>query len=156
MINTTFKDQIKTLRIVHRLTISEMTHLCHLKNKISIIQFEQGKTHPLYVTWQNIAASFGVSMDWLAGLSAEPYREEVMEKYEEGLQQMESISYIRFETEYENLQQRITSYSLPVRANMVFLLNYLDSIHDSRTYQDKLATFVALQTQKITKPIYKL
>jgi transcriptional regulator with XRE-family HTH domain len=156
MTNPTFEQQITLLRIAHGLSIVEMTKLCHLRNKISIIQFEHGRTHPLYATWRQIGRVFGVSMDWMAGLDGEPYRETVLEKYESLLPQLDICSYIRLMPEYENLNQRKKNYSLPIRANMVFLLHYLDNVRGSRTYQDKLYTFSALQAKKIVEPLYDL
>ena len=77
-----------------------------------------------------------MSLDWLAGRSYSPYREEIvapieahllaeMEKEDDWLSYYRLSSWMTRDDIYANLEKRTQSFSLSVRANMIFALQIL-------------------------------
>jgi transcriptional regulator with XRE-family HTH domain len=68
-----FAKNLKTLRESHCLSMSELAELLFLKTSAGVNEFESGRSKPSLETAINIATLFGTSLEWLTGLSGEPY-----------------------------------------------------------------------------------
>ena len=74
MINSNiFSMRLKTLRESHALSMTELAELLFMKGRDAISKFETGKSKPSMETAMTLSAYFGVSLDWLFGLSNTPY-----------------------------------------------------------------------------------
>lgn len=70
-----YKIHLQELRESHKITMSEAASLLSLKTSAGIRQFEAGRGYPSYNTLIQTAVIFGVSLDWITGLSDIPYTE---------------------------------------------------------------------------------
>ena len=68
-----FKTRLKELRESHNVTMTELADILGMTSSAAISQFETGKSLPSYFTLLKIALFFGVSLEWLTGLSDTPY-----------------------------------------------------------------------------------
>lgn len=127
-----FSNRLKCLRITHGLSSSQLAILLNFKSKGSIGNLESGKSAPLTDSFIDIADLFAVSLDWLAGRSPIPYTNEQLTELEADFWSMLSLNINQIgefalyfpplpET-YTNIEKRGTSYSLEIRANILFLL----------------------------------
>lgn len=153
-----FSERFKLLRLSHYLSIPMVANLLALKSTGSISPFESGKGIPSSDILVDITNLFGVSLDWLAGRSDSPYNSEVLLRLEEfHIKRLLSIDYSHDEDckdfalffltdDYYDTDKRISTFSLPVRANIIFLINwcqreteyFIDLKHpfSSRTFSD--------------------
>lgn len=132
MKNLSFSLNFKLLRYSYNLSVREFINLLNLKSPAQITQWEQGLTLPSLETLSNFLLLFGISADWLLGHTPEPYNNIFLKLLEEKLLSSKikvNNSYINvfnsisFPNEYINESKRIQTYSLPVRANIVYLLH---------------------------------
>ena len=70
-----FKIRLKELRESHNVTMTELADILGMTSSAAISQFETGKSLPSYFTLLKIALFFGVSLEWLTGMSDIPYTE---------------------------------------------------------------------------------
>lgn len=122
-----------SLRNSHDLSSGDLTFLLNQKSRSSITNIESGRALPSFEKLIEIANLFTISIDWLVGRSSEPYNEEIILNIE---REILSISYtsnnVSFRLlrsplipeEYLNETTRKKLYSLPVRANLIFLLRF--------------------------------
>lgn len=126
-----FAAKIKSLRLQHQLTIKELETLSSCMKRSSVSGWENSSNMPYADVITEYSRIFSVSADWLIGYSDDPYDEKVLLAIESELLS-ESIDYNGVEIslikkvewipeEYWNPKLRIKTYSLPVRANIVFL-----------------------------------
>ncbi|MDY6345465.1 MAG: hypothetical protein SPL36_01620 [Succiniclasticum sp.] len=73
IIENGFACRLKTLRESYDVSMNELTSFLFLKNISSVAAYESGKTYPSYEILLKTALFFGVSVDWLVGLSDIPY-----------------------------------------------------------------------------------
>lgn len=71
-----FSKRLKLLRESHNLSMSELAELLFMKSSAAINEFESGRSKPTLETALTIALYFGISLDWLFGLSNTPYTNE--------------------------------------------------------------------------------
>ncbi len=135
---TIFPMKLKTLRIAYELSFFEMADLLGLKNRSIPYAWENNTNFPLLDNLVNISACFGVSIDWLIGLSNEPYIETTVRESEIYCEQvMKDINkqitdygYLSMWNDlisqqfpqYVKLETRQQYYSLAVRANISVLM----------------------------------
>lgn len=131
-----FSERLKILRVIHELSSAELAELLFFQNKGSIGHIESGKALPSSETLDHITDLFAVSLDWLAGKSDIIYRPEIIESIEKELLLLRYVnnaqttlyrvsSYMVLYDIYADSVQRATTFSLPVRANIVFFLQVL-------------------------------
>lgn len=128
-----FVKNIKLLRLSHSLSMSDLAHLLNFKNRGSIGQMEKNMIYPSFEKLIDIANLFTVSIDWLVGRSSEPYNDEILLNIEREILSISCTSNeVSFKLlrsplipeEYLNENTRKNLYSLPVRANIIFLLRF--------------------------------
>ncbi len=68
-----FANRLTTLRNAYDVSMNELTSFLFLKNISSVAAYESGKTYPSYEILLKTALFFGVSVDWLVGMSNIPY-----------------------------------------------------------------------------------
>lgn len=127
-----FSNRLKCLRIAHGLSSSQLAVLLNFKSKGSIGNLESGKSAPLTDSLIDIADLFAVSLDWLAGRSPLPYTNAQLTELEADFWSMLSLNinqtgefalyFPPLPEIYTNIEKRIASYSLEIRANILFLL----------------------------------
>ena len=182
-----FANNIKNIREVHGLSMNDLASLMHFKSKGTIGQLETQKAQPSFDFLLKMNSIFAVSIDWLIGISNQPYTHGSLLNAENNIEKI--ISYnnkLEFSLKllpnyYTNLSEREKQYSLPIRANIVFLMHvlylpYLLQINNSNTIETflnhlKLFTnniplgkyainystqFNNLLFLKINEPIYKI
>lgn len=107
--------------------------MINLKSKGTLSLLENNKTLPSYDTLINLSNLFAVSIDWLVGRSSTPYVEEIILTFERDLLSLSCTSnniplkllrYPFIPEEYLNENTRKKLYSLPIRANLIFLLRF--------------------------------
>jgi transcriptional regulator with XRE-family HTH domain len=128
-------ENIRLLRETYALPVSEMSWLLGLKSKGSIYQMEKGIALPSFAVMERLVCCFGVSIDWLLGLSSIPYTETTMLAAEQSLiEDFKSTGQAWTNVidtpkqakiipiKYGNYEQRKMSYSLAVRSDIVLLM----------------------------------
>lgn len=121
---SSFPPKFKLLREVHGLSTLQIADFFDFKSNGSVTQLEQGTVKPTLAALDNIVSFFGVSLDWLFGISDEIYRPEIILGIEKkiailgdvGCDWMIRSSYIR----YFDATERQSAFSLAVRANIIF------------------------------------
>ena len=68
-----FANNIKNIREVHGLSMNDLASLMHFKSKGTIGQLETQKAQPSFDFLLKMNSIFAVSIDWLIGLSNQPY-----------------------------------------------------------------------------------
>ncbi len=71
--NYQFPNRLKILRESHNISMSELAEFLFMRGSAAINQFERGRSKPSIDTAIEIATFFGVSLEWLVGLSEAPY-----------------------------------------------------------------------------------
>lgn len=115
-----FSTRLKLLRKSYFLTNNCLAFLLNLKNEASIRDYEAQRTVPSVDVLSDIANLFGVSIDWLTGRSNVPYTDEI-------LLSLEEYNLLPTVENYETPSKRSKLYSLPVRANIIFIFKLLHS-----------------------------
>ena len=72
-LKNSFANRLTTLRNAYDVSMAELTNFLFLKNISSVAAYESGKTFPSYEVLLNTSLFFGVSLDWLVGMSDNPY-----------------------------------------------------------------------------------
>ena len=126
-----FANNIKNIREVHGLSMNDLASLMHFKSKGTIGQLETQKAQPSFDFLLKMNSIFAVSIDWLIGLSNQPYTNGSLLNAENNIKK---IIYDNNKLEhslkllpnyYTDLSEREKQYSLSVRANIVFLMHVL-------------------------------
>ena len=156
-----FAERISKLRTSYNLSYNQMAKLINIKSKANIQSWELQKSIPSFDMFNNIINFFAVSMDWLVGCTNEPYNENfilIRERellHETFIINQKEISllptYIWAINDYmdENLRQK--TFSLPIRANIIFLLNIYIAfekakfINDLAIYESNVSIFAEQQ-----------
>ena len=68
-----FPKRLKLLREAHKVSMSELSEYLFLSSSAAINQFERGRSKPSIDTAMQISLFFGISLEWLVGLSDTPY-----------------------------------------------------------------------------------
>lgn len=127
-----FAKRIKNIRTSHNLSMSGLAMIINVKSSSNISDWEKGTLFPSLELSLKICRLFGISLDWLLGLSDEPYTDTILTNLESNILPKEIIvngSSIRlfnptsFPYKYMDLYARRETYSMAVRANIIYLLN---------------------------------
>ena len=128
-----FSERFKNIRQAHHLGIRDVSALLNVKSSGNITSWEQQKLIPSLDMLNNIISNFAVSADWLLGYSDELYNKKVISTIEKELLSktielnginipiIRKVSWIP--DEYWDYELRDKTYSLAVRANIIFLLH---------------------------------
>lgn len=126
-----FTYRLKCLKLAHHLSNSQLAILLGLKSRGTTGDLLSGKAVPSFKNLNNIADLFAVSLDWLVGRSNVPYTDELLLRIEAEFWNvltlnMDQIGEIGLQfpsppKKYVNVKTRSKSYSLVVRANIIFL-----------------------------------
>ncbi len=126
-----FANNIKNIREVHGLSMNDLASLMHFKSKGTIGQLETQKAQPSFDFLLKMNSIFAISIDWLIGLSNQPYTNGSLLNAEININK---IIYDNNKLEYSlkllpnyytDLSEREKQYPLSVRANIVFLMHVL-------------------------------
>lgn len=126
-----FANNIKNIREVHGLSMNELAILMHFKSKGTIGQLETLKAQPSFDFLLKMNCIFSISIDWLIGLSNQPYTHGSLLNAENNIEKIISdnnkleLSLQLLPSYYLNLSEREQQFSLPIRANIVFLMHVL-------------------------------
>jgi len=71
--NSLFPKRLKILRESHKVSMSEMSEFLFMQSSAAINQFERARSKPSVDTAVMISLFFGVSLEWVVGLSDIPY-----------------------------------------------------------------------------------
>ena len=71
--NNLFPTRLKILRESHNVSMSDMAEFLFMQGSAAINQFERGRSKPSVDTAVQISLFFGVSLEWVVGLSDIPY-----------------------------------------------------------------------------------
>lgn len=129
-----FPIKFKILRKTHNLSTAQTAEFFSFKSKGSIASLEFMKAGPTLATLEDVVDFFGVSLDWLAGKSNIINREEILDAIEDKLladmvTNNPQLHYYQLSTWWikgsKRCSQRKRTFSLPVRANIIFCLQVL-------------------------------
>lgn len=125
--------KLKLLRLSHNLSYSALSNLFSLKSPTSISNIEGYRAFPSFELFHLMTDLFAVSPSWLMGYTDNVYDIDVISKIEnklfsetyqtasEDIPLLRKVSWIP--EEYWNYELRTITYSIPVRANIIFLLH---------------------------------
>ena len=123
---------LKFLRRLYGLSMSELALILNFKNKSTIAQLETIKMLPSFETLINIANVFAVNMDWLTGRTYESYNDAIITELEERLMDVKLADNTVFRDIvpdfYLDSSIRNVGFSLFDRANLIFLLQFLKAV----------------------------
>lgn len=127
-----FAKNLKFLRRLYSLSLSEMAMIINLKSKGSLSTLENAKNPPSFDTLVNIVNVFAVKVDWLFGRSSRPYDEEIFFNLENKIMNISLSDNVVFKDivfdKYSDKELRSKIYPLKRRAYLIFLLKFLKAI----------------------------
>ena len=117
-----FQKRLYSLRkFVYGISCQELEVMTeNLVSRSAVNNWEKGERLPYFDGMQIIASCFGVSMDWLCGISNIPYTEE-------SVNNAKNIYLNDGEKTYRNYtinKKSLDMYNLEVQANIIVLLRY--------------------------------
>ena len=125
---------LKFLRHLYGLSLSEMAMLINLKSKGSLSTLENAKNPPSFETLINIANVFAVNMDWLTGRTYESYNDIIITELEERLMDIKLAENTVFRDIapdfYLDSSIKKVGFSLFDRANLIFLLQFIKAVSE--------------------------
>lgn len=135
-----FSKRLKLIRLAHNLNGNTLGALVGAPGNGSIGKLERGKSQPSFTPLTGIAEFFAIDLEWLVGRVNKPYREEIISYEEKNLFPMnvniegkliEILPYqnlLPLPEDYADLTLRKKTYSLALRADIIFLSRYLKYI----------------------------
>lgn len=123
-------SNFRAIRNIHKISAATLAEILNLKSSSSVTNLERGKASPSCELLQSYANLFAVSTDWLLGRVSTYYSMENMlyseqqtmatlQSYPIGKKFLSSLPDF-----YLNPRARESSYGLPIRANINFILGY--------------------------------
>jgi len=134
-----FQSRLKMLRETYELSMTELAKLLMWSAPAAVNQFEKGKSTPSLTTLIQITTYFGISMDWLTGLSELPYSDaSIAIGYKTMVERQQQLGADPIMNDVINwyLRQNMDRFkekpplSNELRANIIFLTNatFLDDL----------------------------
>ena len=135
-----FSKRLKLLRLTHKLKSNTLGPLIGSPGKGSISRLENAKNNPGFIPLTGLAEFFAIDLEWLVGRVNKPYREEIISYEEKNLfpiyaniekKSVEILPYqnlLSLPEDYVDLTLRKKTYSLALRADIIFLSRYLKYI----------------------------
>lgn len=144
-----FAKHLKILRESHDLSMSELAELLFMKSSAAINEFEAGRSKPTLETAITISTYFGVSLEWLLGLSKIPYTEASIASA--NIAKAERTLSVDVNDEIGNMitilmkelgvqpKTQIANTSLALQGNYIFLMNatFLNDMEHLRKSTDE-------------------
>lgn len=155
-----FSAKISAIRKSYNLSYRNLADILNIQGG-SINNWEKERAVPAFNNLKEIVFLFGVSSDWLLDLVEEPYNTDILSKIENELITSQIQIHSNgskaltfkpdfFPEEYYNSELRSVNYSLPVRGNIVFLLNitktYMEFLYYHQYANDEKTNFRYFQT----------
>lgn len=155
--------RVNTIRNAHLLSHNDLAQVLNIKSKGNIYSWETQRSVPSIDVFNDIITLFGISSDWLLGYTNEPYNEKVLssietyilsQEFEFNGQNFKCLSSQPWiPKEYFDNELRSKTYSLPVRANLIFLFNnYLAyqqaALHDTEFAQKSFIHAKCVELQR--------
>ena len=131
-----FRGRFKMVRQGHKLTLAETADLLGLRSRSAISELENGYKKLSLEAILQFTKVFGVSLDWLLGNSETRYLDMQLMLIEEN--HLSICNFLEYDNlgvfknahdfqwipeEYSQFELREATYSLPVRANICFLMH---------------------------------
>lgn len=127
-----FGNNFKIIRLAHGLTMNDMAALLGFKQTGAISLIESGKRQTSMDVLRYITVLFSVSLDWLLGYNSNVYNIEFMNKKENMIFHVpvgKGKCFIDIAPDvYKNASTRENVYTIKERANILFLVYYIDSL----------------------------
>lgn len=133
-LNLILGSKVKQLRTSHSLTLADLGCILSFTSRMYCSQVESGSRGLTCAYVYKLANAFGISINWLFGLSDQPYDNEHLLRLEASLinatvkvqdMDFEVLNTRAFPAEYLNAETRQQHYSLACRANICFLMHNL-------------------------------
>ena len=168
------KKRLQLLRNTYQLSMEELEEICAVIGKTTLYNWETGTRIPTIDSLLVYATKFGASLEWLCGLSDEPYTQNSVAFAEykyftpgnwyvdhidvRFLKSFNLMSEMQFDesalTNYSYHEQRNKLFSLEARANVLVLMPYPGAISaSSRNMSLDEATPNSANKKKRTKYI---
>ena len=144
------------MRLGYRLSLEDAACILNTKSRVTIFRIEKSINFPSIELLNRISNIFSLSLDWLFGKSEIVYLESHLLQNETYI--LKIIDFINTKSttckllkelpfEYLNKNEREKHYSLPVRANILFLLyclllSYLVSLNNLGLLTDEACEFI--------------
>ena len=113
------QNRLLALRKAYKLTLDEMTSVTeNLMSRATINSWETGVRVPAIDGLQIISSSFGVSIDWLCGISNVPYTEYSVNT----AKNIYFKNTIKIFKDYKIDKNFLKSYPIEIQANIIVLL----------------------------------
>lgn len=127
-----FAKNLRFLRLLYGLSLSEMAMIINLKSKSALSTLENAKNPPSFETLINIANVFAVKVDWLVGRTFDNYDEIIISELEEQMMDIKLADNTVFRdivpNFYLNSSVRNINFSLFARADLILFLHFLKAI----------------------------
>lgn len=126
-----FSKKLNSLRHAHQLTFVDLALMLNQNNTAVIKRWASEKNWPSTEVMLSISRLFGVSIDWLLSNTVSPYNEDLILSLENelikaqvyiGENRISLFNPFGFPECYFNPEFRKDTYSLSVRANLIFLM----------------------------------
>ena len=149
--HSVMKRRLQLLRSTYQLSMEELEEICVVIGKTTLYNWETGTRIPTIDSLLVYATKFGISIEWLCGLSDEPYTQNSVDFAEykyftpgnwyvdhtdvRFLKNFNLMSGQKFDesalTNYSYHEQRNKLFSLEARANVLVLMTYPSAISAS-------------------------
>lgn len=151
-------ERLKILREAYHLKAKDVAQMCNITYR-NYQKYENGISEPPLSRLVIISMYTGISLDWICGISNEPYTEGYITSLEKKLwsydinnnpiitikvhndilDRVEDIQIYPYDNlsiikEYADINKRKCNYSLAARANIIFLMNkFIDLVNEKGT-----------------------
>lgn len=117
-----FSTKFRLLREIHSLSTVQAAEFFSFKSNGSVGMIETGKAGPTLTMLEDTVDFFGVSLDWLFGKSDTIYRPEILLDIEDRItiRGDSGCGWMISYPQYADAEKRQATFSLPVRANIIF------------------------------------
>ncbi|MSS81255.1 helix-turn-helix transcriptional regulator [Acidaminococcus fermentans] len=146
-----FSDRFILLRKLYKITQKDLAMLLRYKSRSNIADLESGRARPSFEVLLRIHHFYGVSIDWLMGISDTPYSEESIsraEKYAALNESMNLPNEIKNYVNYVYNGKEPKFYTLDNRFNLLFFRNFFvgnvahSNEWDNPTLSEKIKSFL--------------
>lgn len=164
-----FSFRFRVLRSFYGLTTRDMGDLLNYKSSSAIPSLEKVPltNRPSMQALINLQQHFGISLDWLFGLSSIPFTEETLQQAEEALADRLHSLFLDFTRNKFSVEQKLQAllrdllscdsfscFTLNDRFVLLFLLTFLDEELCKAKKETRYHNFIVLDNQKIMMSKY--
>ena len=120
---TKFAKRLKLLRTQYKLSTYKFAKLLNMKSATSISNIEAYRAFPSFEMLCKMVTLFGISIDWLMGISEVKYNEPLIASIEE---ELKTKPFIKNNTECLKLLCSNEERTIEQRSYIIFKLQYLE------------------------------